>query len=179
MKLKHFVPFFLAGPLLAAALPSSLYDFTVNSLQGKPVALKAYQGKVALVVNVASQCGFTPQYTGLQALYDKYSKQGLVVLGFPCNDFGGQEPGSSEEIATFCSTKFKVTFPMFEKVTVKVGEGQSPVYQFLTAKGDVPAWNFGKYLIDRKGKPVGYFGSTVKPDSPKLQEAIEVALRQK
>lgn len=179
MKTIHFLIGLMAAPLLALAAPSSLYDFTVNSLAGKPVALKTYKGKVALVVNVASQCGFTPQYTGLQSLYDKYSKQGLVVLGFPCNDFGGQEPGSSAEIQEFCSTKFKVTFPMFEKISVVKGADQAPLYQYLTAKGDVPSWNFCKYLIDRQGHRVAYFNSTVKPDSDKLTKAIEEALKKK
>lgn len=167
----------LAFPLGALAASASLYDYTVQSIDGKPIPLKTYQGKVALVVNTASQCGFTPQYEGLQKLYSKYNKQGLVVLGFPSNDFGGQEPGSSEEIQQFCSSKFHVTFPMFEKVTVKVGAGQSPVYKFLSANGDIPSWNFGKYLVNKQGKVVAFFGSTTKPDDPKLASAIEAALK--
>ena len=169
----------LALPLIAWARPSNLYELTVNSIDGKPVPLKTYQGNVALVVNVASQCGFTPQYTGLQTLYEKYSKQGFVVLGFPCNDFGGQEPGSATEIKEFCSSKFHVTFPMFEKVVVKDVDEQSPIYSFLSRDGDLPSWNFGKYLVNREGKVVAYFGSTVPPDSAKLQKAIEEALNQK
>jgi glutathione peroxidase len=167
----------LALPLGALAASASLYDYTVQSIDGKPVSLKTYQGKVALVVNTASQCGFTPQYEGLQKLYSKYNKQGLVVLGFPSNDFGGQEPGSSEEIQQFCSSKFHVTFPMFEKVTVKVGAGQAPLYKFLSSNGDIPSWNFGKYLVNKQGKVVAFFGSTTKPDDPKLTAAIETALK--
>ena len=168
----------LALPLAAlAASPASLYDFTVQSLDGKPVPLKTYQGKVALVVNTASECGFTPQYEGLEKLYEKYQKRGLVVLGFPSNDFGGQEPGSSEQIQQFCSTKFHVTFPMFEKVTVRVGAGQAPVYKFLSSNGDIPSWNFGKYLVNKQGKVVAFFGSTTKPEDPKLTGAIETALK--
>jgi len=168
----------LALPLAAlAASSASLYDFTVHSLDGKSVPLKSYQGKVALVVNTASQCGFTPQYEGLEKLYENYQKRGLVILGFPSNDFGGQEPGSSAEIQQFCSTKFHVTFPMFEKVTVKMGAGQAPVYKFLSSNGDIPSWNFGKYLVNKQGKVVGFFGSTTKPEDPKLTEAIEAALK--
>ena len=169
----------LALPLVALARPSSLYDLTVNSIEGKPAPLKVYQGKVALVVNVASQCGFTPQYTGLQSLYEKYSKQGFVVLGFPSNDFGGQEPGTGAEIKEFCSSKFHVTFPMFEKVVVKDVDAQSKVYGFLSSDGDLPSWNFGKYLVNREGKLIKFFGSTVPPDSSKLQKAIEDALAEK
>lgn len=167
----------LALPLGALAASASLYDFTVNSIDGKPVALKSYQGKVALVVNTASECGFTPQYEGLQSLYEKYRERGLVVLGFPCNDFGGQEPGSSGEIKEFCSSKFHVTFPMFEKVSVRAGKDQAPIYKFLSSKGDLPSWNFGKYLVNKKGQMIGYFGSATKPTDPKLITAIEAALK--
>lgn len=157
--------------------PTSFYDLSARSLAGKPVALKIYRGKVALVVNVASECGFTPQYRGLQALHEKYGPRGLVVLGFPSNDFGGQEPGSAAQIQQFCSSKFHVTFPMFQKVQVRGGPGQSPVYRFLSQKGDIPGWNFGKYLVDRKGKPIGFYGSMVTPESPELLQAIEAALK--
>lgn len=167
----------MALPLGALAASASLYDFTVNSIDGKPVPLKTYQGKVALVVNTASECGFTPQYEGLQSLYEKYNKQGLVVLGFPCNDFGGQEPGSSGEIKQFCSSKFHVTFPMFEKVSVRAGKEQAPIYHFLSSKGELPSWNFGKYLVDKQGKLIAFYGSAVKPDDPKLIKAIESALK--
>ena len=167
----------MALPLGALAASASLYDFTVKSIDGKPVPLKAYQGKVALVVNTASECGFTPQYEGLESLYEKYKKQGLVVLGFPSNDFGGQEPGSSAEIQQFCSSKFHVTFPMFEKVTVRVGKDQAPVYKFLSSNGDIPSWNFGKYLVNKQGKLISFFGSTTTPEDPKLIAAIEAALK--
>lgn len=155
----------------------SLYNFTVNSLDGKPVDLGQYKGHVALVVNTASKCGFTQQYAGLEKLYQDDRDKGLVILGFPSNDFGGQEPGTSQEIATFCSTKFNVTFPMFEKVKTK-GDGQSPVYQFLTTGHGTPSWNFHKYLVDKTGKVVGEFESQVTPDSKELQDAIDTALKQ-
>lgn len=157
--------------------PKNFYELKAKGLDQKPVALSQYQGKVALVVNVASQCGFTGQYEGLEKLYQEFKPKGLVVLGFPSNDFGGQEPGSAAEIQEFCSSKFHVTFPMFDKVGVKAGPNQSPVYQFLTARGDSPSWNFGKYLINKQGKVVGYFGSTTTPESSELRGAIEAALR--
>ena len=169
----------LAVPWAVSAVPSNLYEFTVPSISGKPVSLSMYKGKVALVVNTASRCGFTPQDEGLENIYKKYASQDFVVLGFPCNDFGGQEPGSSEEIHTFCTSKFHVTFPMFEKVKVKAGDDQSPLYRYLGAKGDLPSWNFGKYLIDRQGNRVAFFGSSVKPESTELTQAIEAALKKK
>ena len=167
------------GPTAQAsqvAVAANLYELKVNSLEGKPVALSTYKGKVTLVVNVASACGFTPQYEGLEKLYGEFKGKGLVVLGFPCNDFGGQESGSAAEIKEFCSSKFHVTFPMFEKVTVKAGAQQSPVYSFLTAGGDAPKWNFGKYLVGRDGKVIKFFGSTTSPESADLRKAIESAL---
>lgn len=166
--------------LLATAAwtaPKNFYELKAKGLDQKPVALSQYQGKVTLVVNVASECGFTGQYDGLEKLYREFKPKGLVVLGFPSNDFGGQEPGSAAEIQEFCSSKFHVTFPMFDKVGVKAGPSQSPVYQYLTASGDSPSWNFGKYLINKQGKVVGYFGSTTTPESSKLREAIQAALR--
>src|ERR1700683_3858217 len=127
----------------------SLYDLKVNSLDGKPVDLGQYKGHVVLVVNVASKCGFTPQYAGLEKLYLDYKDKGFFVLGFPANDFGHQEPGTPEEIAAFCSSKYNVTFPMFEKVVTLKGPTQSPVYQYLTSTGlPQPTWNFCKYLVD-------------------------------
>lgn len=158
-----------------AARAPGFYDYKVKTLEGKAVSLGTYKDKVVLVVNVASECGFTPQYEGLQTLYDKYSPQGLVILGFPCNDFGGQEPGSSQEIRQFCTSKFHVTFPMFEKISVH----DEPLYQFLGAQAKKPSWNFGKYLVSRKGQVLGFFGSTVAPDSEDLKKAIETALSQK
>lgn len=150
----------------------------VKSIDGKPVDLAAYKGKVVLVVNVASQCGYTRQYAGLQKLYDAYKDKGFVILGFPANDFGAQEPGSDAEIADFCSTKFGVTFPMFSKITVK-GSGKAPLYEALTAAAD-PAgevsWNFEKFLVGKDGTVVGRFKSGVAPDASELTKAIEGAL---
>lgn len=163
--------------LIALADSKTFYDLSAISLDGQKVALKAYQGKVILVVNTASQCGFTPQYEGLENLYKQYQQQGLVVLGFPSNDFGGQEPGTSQEIKEFCSSKFHVTFPMFAKVHVRKGPEQSPIYQFLSSNGNIPRWNFGKYLISKQGQVINFFGSTTSPDSTKLITAIEAALQ--
>jgi glutathione peroxidase len=155
---------------------TSLYQLETTTLQGQPARLGAYEGKVTLVVNVASQCGFTPQYAGLQKLHDELADRGFAVLGFPSNDFGAQEPGSSDEIATFCRKNYGVTFPMFAKVVTKAGEGQSPVYSFLGTSGQLPSWNFGKYLVGRDGKVLAYFSSNVTPDSKELRDAIESAL---
>ena len=154
----------------------SLYELNVHSLDGKPVELAQYRGHVTLVVNTASHCGFTPQYAGLEKLYQDYKGRGFVILGFPSNDFGGQEPGTPQEIATFCSTTYHVTFPMFEKVVTK-GPGQSPVYQFLTTGFPAPTWNFCKYLIDKNGKVIQEFPSAITPESPVLRGAIDAALK--
>ena len=161
---------------LSAAPVQSLYELKVNSLAGKPVDLGQYKGHVVLVVNVASQCGYTPQYAGLEKLYLDYKGKGFVILGFPANDFGHQEPGTPEEIAAFCSSKYSVTFPMFEKVITK-GDGQSPVYQFLTTGFPAPTWNFCKYLVDPNGKVLKFFPSKVKPDDKELTDAIDAALK--
>ncbi len=163
----------------SAALPSagaSLYDLSVRSLEGETQPLSAYKGKVSLVVNVASECGYTPQYEGLEKLYEAYKDKGLVLLGFPSNDFGGQEPGDSKQIRAFCSSKFHVTFPMFEKVKTKGGADQSPVYAFLAAGHGEPKWNFHKYVVGKDGKVVAAFESAVTPDSPALKAAIDGAL---
>jgi len=162
---------------LSADPVSSLYDLKVNTLDGKPADLAQYKGTVALVVNTASKCGHTPQYADLEKLYLNYKDKGFVILGFPSNDFGNQEPGSPQEIATFCSSKYNVTFPMFEKVKTK-GEGQSPVYQFLSTGHGVPDWNFHKYLVDKNGKVVGEFPSGTKPDNKEITDAIDAALKQ-
>ena len=171
----------LASIFALAALPASaqsLYDFKVNSLDGKPADLAQYNGHVVLVVNVASKCGFTPQYKGLEALYTKYQGQGFFILGFPSNDFGHQEPGTPEEIEAFCSSKYSVTFPLFEKVEVlKKDKNQAPVYQFLTASNPEPSWNFCKYLIDQNGKVLKFFPSAVKPQDKALTDAIDAALK--
>ncbi|HUL77690.1 MAG TPA: glutathione peroxidase [Vicinamibacteria bacterium] len=156
--------------------PDSFYALKTTTLQGQPANLADYAGKVALVVNVASQCGFTPQYAGLERLYEQYKDRGFFVLGFPSNDFGGQEPGTPEEIASFCKKNYGVTFPMFSKVVTKAGDGQSPIYAFLGRGGKLPAWNFAKYLVARDGTIVAFFPSDVTPESKELREAIEAAL---
>ena len=160
---------------------SSALDFTLNSIDGQPAPLAAYKGKVVLIVNVASFCGFTPQYEGLEAIYRKYKDRGLVVLGFPANNFGAQEPGTNEEIKTFCNRKYDVTFPMYAKISV-AGADKAPLYQFLTDKQANPAtggeikWNFTKFLVGRDGSVAARFESAVKPESPEVAAAIEKAL---
>ena len=180
--LAAFALTFLAVAALQAADGPSLQTIPLKDIDGKDTTLGAYSGKVLLVVNVASKCGFTKQYEGLEALWRKYKDQGLVVLGFPCNDFGSQEPGTNEEIKKFCSTKFDVTFPMFDKLHVK-GAEKHPLYAALTGKeaafpGDVK-WNFGKFLIGRDGKVITRWDSKTAPDSAELTEAIEKALATK
>jgi len=157
------------------AAPMSLHELTANTIDGKPQPLSAWKGKVVLVVNTASQCGYTPQYDGLEKLYEEYKDKGLVVAGFPSNDFGAQEPGTEAEIKTFCSTKFNVKFPMFAKVKTK-GDGQSPVYRFLSTEHGVPQWNFHKYLVGKDGKVKKAFKSGVAPESKELRAAIDAAL---
>jgi len=164
-----------AGAAAKEGAVMSFYDLDTTTLDGKPASLSQYEGKVLLVVNTASECGFTPQYEGLEKLYEAYKDKGVVVLGFPSNDFGGQEPGSAEQIKTFCEKKYHVTFPMFAKVKTK-GDGQSPVYRFLTAKNGEPKWNFHKYVVGKDGQVRAAFPSAVKPDSPELKRAIEAAL---
>ncbi len=164
-----------AAPAPVPGKPS-LYDLTVNSLDGKPVALAQYRGHVALIVNTASNGGFTGQYKGLEKLYEQYKDKGFFVLAFPCNDFGAQEPGSATDIATFCKTKFDITFPLFEKVKTQ-GPGESPVYQFLTNGHGKPLWNFHKYLIDKNGQVIGEYPDRTDPASKELDDAIEAALK--
>lgn len=154
----------------------SFYSLKTTTLQGKPADLGDYAGKVTLVVNVASACGFTPQYKGLEALHKELSARGFAVLGFPSNEFGGQEPGSAEEIQTFCQKNYGVTFPMFSKLVTKPGPDQSPVYAFLTKKGEAPNWNFCKYLVGKDGKVIAFYPSKIAPESPDLRKAIEAAL---
>jgi len=159
-----------------------VHEFTMKALDGKQVALASFTGKVMLVVNVASQCGYTYQYEGLQALYVKYKDRGLVLAGFPANNFGQQEPGTDEEIGAFCRSKFGVTFPMFSKISVK-GADKAPLYQFLTdpkanpQTGGEIQWNFTKFLIDRNGKVLRRFEPEVEPESKEIQAAIEAALK--
>ncbi len=157
-----------------------LQDIPFKTADGKDASLKDYAGKVVLVVNVASKCGHTPQYAGLEELYKKYSPEGFVVLGFPCNDFGGQEPGTNEEIKEFCTSKFAVTFPIFDKVHVK-GPGQAPFYAALSGPaakfpGDTK-WNFGKFLIGKDGEVLARFEPGVKPADPAVVAAVETALK--
>jgi glutathione peroxidase len=155
---------------------TSFYDMKTTTLEGKPVDLGIYRGNVSLVVNVASKCGFTPQYDGLEKLHAELKSQGFNVLGFPSNDFGGQEPGTAAEIQEFCKLTYGVTFPMFEKVVTKQGATQSPVYAFLGKTGNLPAWNFAKYVVDRNGQVVAFFPSKVTPDSPELRAAVSKAM---
>jgi glutathione peroxidase len=156
---------------------SSVHEFTLPSIDGAAAPLAAYKGKTVLIVNVASQCGYTPQYEGLEALYEKYKDRGLVVLGFPANNFGGQEPGTNQEIKTFCTRNYKVTFPMYGKISV-AGADQAPLYKFLTdASGDAIRWNFTKILVDGNGKLIQRFESDVEPESKELVGAVERALK--
>jgi glutathione peroxidase len=169
----------MAASLFAAS--PGIYTFTLNSIDGKPAPLGNYKGKVVLVVNVASQCGYTPQYSALEATYEKYKDRGFVILGFPANNFGAQEPGTNEEIKTFCTRKYSVTFPMYAKISVK-GADQSPLYAYLTKdtgagiKGEIK-WNFTKFLVDRNGNVVQRFEPEVTPDSKEVIAAIEKQLK--
>jgi glutathione peroxidase len=155
----------------------SIYSLSTHTLEGDAASLSDFSGRVTLIVNVASACGKTPQYAGLERLHQKYQGRGFSVLGFPSNDFGRQEPGTPQEIREFCSTKYKVTFPMFEKVKTKPGAEQSPVYAALgKAAGELPKWNFGKYLIGKNGEVVKYFAPNVEPDDAELVKSVETAL---
>lgn len=163
------------------ANPTSFYEFKVDNIDGKPVNLSDYKGKVVLVVNVASKCGYTGQYEDLEALYQKYKDKGLVILGFPANNFGGQEPGTNAEIKTFCSSKYNVTFPMFSKVSVK-GKDQAELFTYLTSQqnpdftGDIK-WNFEKFLIAQDGKLIHRYRSGADPLDDDLEAAIKEALK--
>lgn len=154
---------------MTAQAPASIYDISATGINGSPVALSAYKGRVLLIVNTASQCGFTPQYKGLQALHDQYADQGLVVLGFPCNQFGQQEPGGSDQIQSFCEANFGVSFPLFQKIDVN-GSNAHPLYQYLTKSApgifgtEGIKWNFTKFLVDRNGKVVKRYPPTTKPE---------------
>lgn len=165
---------------IAEKAPPAL-SFKMNSLDGKEVDLSQYQGKVVMIVNVASKCGLTPQYSQLEAMHEKYEKEGLAVLGFPCNQFAGQEPGTAADIHKFCTAKYNVSFPMFAKIEVN-GEGACPLYKYLTAldlkpkgKGDV-SWNFEKFLVGRNGQVIARFSPPTKPDAPEVVKAIEAEL---
>ncbi len=157
-------------------------DFTLNSIDGQPAPLSQYKGKVLLIVNVASQCGYTPQYAGLETVYEKYKDKGLVILGFPANNFKSQEPGSDAEIKAFCTRKYNVTFPMYSKISV-AGDDKAPLYQFLTDKRANPTtggeikWNFTKFLVGKDGTVIQRFEPAVAPESPDVLSAIEKALQ--
>jgi glutathione peroxidase len=180
------LPFALSAAVVALAAPSqssapggpvsSFYDLKTSYLDGKPADLGVFRGKVTLAVNVASKCGFTPQYEGLEKLNRELAGKGFAVLGFPSNDFGGQEPGTAKEIAEFCKLTYDVTFPMFSKLVTKPGSEQSPIYKFLGTSGHLPAWNFSKYVIGKDGRIVAFFPSDVTPESPELRRAITKAL---
>ncbi len=181
MKPLHLLgAFFLMQTLASSA--GSLYDIPLKDINGKETSLKAYKGKVLLIVNVASKCGLTPQYKALEALHEKYKEKGFTVLAFPCNQFNGQEPGSNEEIKEFCSSKYAVTFPLFDKLEVN-GANRHPLYVALAGEsspypGDIK-WNFGKFLIGRDGKILKRFEPRTTPDSPEVVKAVEAALEQK
>ena len=168
--------------VLTSFVMANLQEIPLKDIDGKETTLKAYEGKVLLIVNVASQCGLTPQYKALQALQEKYVSKGFTILAFPCNDFGAQEPGTNGEIKEFCSTKYKISFPLFDKIHVK-GDEQHKLYQALTGKegafpGDVK-WNFGKFLIGADGKPIARFEPGTTPDDAALTKAIDAALAKK
>ena len=164
---------------MSAQTSQSIYDFSATSIEGQPVSLNTFKDKVLLIVNTASQCGFTPQYQGLQALYDKYASQGFEVLGFPCNQFGQQEPGGADQIQSFCEMRYGVTFPLFEKIEVN-GANAHPLYKHLVkaAPGilgtEAIKWNFTKFLIDRQGNVVKRYGSTTKPED--LEKDVQALL---
>lgn len=163
----------------SAQTTKTIYDFSMRNIDGKQINLSQYKNEVALIVNTASKCGNTPQYEGLQKIYDKYKDQGFVILGFPANNFMGQEPGTNEEIKEFCTLKYKVTFPMFAKISVK-GEDQDAFYTYLTNEkakfpGDI-TWNFEKFLVDRNGEVIARFTPKTKPEDPEVIKAIEKAL---
>lgn len=160
--------------LTLSGAPLSVYDFSMKSIDGKDVSLSAYKGKAVMIVNTASQCGYTPQYKGLEALYQQYKDQGFTILAFPSNDFGGQEPGSNEEIKKFCELKFKTSFPMFAKIPVK-GDAAHPLYKYL---GEV-AWNFNKFLISTDGKVVAHLPSKAEPTSDEVKKQVEALLPKK
>jgi glutathione peroxidase len=169
----------LAAPAPSSAAESlcpSVLDHKFANLMDEPVSLCQFQGKVLLIVNTASECGYTPQYEGLERLYRRYRDKGFAVLGFPANDFGGQEPGANKEIAQFCQVNYGITFPMFAKTSV-VGADANPLYRALAARtGKPPRWNFHKYLLDRSGQPVAAFESAVEPADPRVTAQIEKLL---
>ena len=178
--MKPLLYMLLCAATLTAA-EKTAHDFTLNSIDGQPAPLAAYKGKIVLLVNVASKCGYTPQYSALESVYEKYKDRGFVIVGIPANNFGAQEPGSNQEIKTFCSSKYHVTFPMMAKVSVK-GVDITPLYQFLTDRSTHPQtggeiqWNFTKFLIGPDGRVITRFEPEITPDSPQVTSAIEKAL---
>ena len=179
--MRTLLSFLLLSVLLTFASEKSVYDYTLNSIDGQPAPFSAFKGKVLMLVNVASRCGYTPQYSALESVYEKYKDKGLVIVGVPANNFGAQEPGTNEEIKTFCTRKYNVQFPMMSKVSVK-GSDTAPLYQYLTdtklnpKTGGEIKWNFTKFLVDRQGNIVARFEPEVTPDSPQVISAIESAL---
>ncbi|OAI47161.1 glutathione peroxidase [Nitrospira sp. SCGC AG-212-E16] len=162
---------------MAAQMPM-VYDFTLNDIDGKPVSLSQFRGKVLLLVNTASFCGNTPQYTDLEQMYEQYREKGFEILAFPANNFGQQEPGTNEEIKTFCYTKYSLSFPLFSKISVK-GEDKHPLYRYLTEQGPIPGeveWNFQKYLVDRSGRVIARYHHRTKPLSPEIVQDVERVL---
>jgi glutathione peroxidase len=182
MKLSAIAFSLLAATMLSSTAAETIYNIPLKDIDGKDTSLKAHAGKVMLVVNVASKCGYTRQYEGLESVWRKYKDKGLVVLGFPSNDFGGQEPGTNEEIKQFCSSKFDVSFPLYDKVSVK-GPDQHPLFAALTGPtSPVPGpikWNFGKFLVGKDGTILARYGSGTEPESAELTKAIDDALAQK
>jgi glutathione peroxidase len=181
MKTFALIASFIAMTTIAASA-QSIYDIKLKDIDGKDTTLAAYKGKAVLIVNVASKCGYTKQYAGLEATYLKYKDQGFAILGFPCNQFGGQEPGTNEDIKLFCTSKFNVTFPLFDKIEVN-GANRHPLYTLLAGKdstfpGDIK-WNFNKFLLGKDGKILKRFDSGVKPESEELTKAVEAALAAK
>src|SRR3984957_10643777 len=184
MMIRLFAPFMFGLLFCAAALMAgdkTIYDFALNSIDGQPAPLAAYKGHVMMLVNVASRCGFTPQYTALESIYEKYKERGFVIIGIPANNFGAQEPGTNQEIKTFCQSKYNVTFPMMSKVSVK-GDDKAALYQYLTDKsanpktgGDIQ-WNFTKFLVGPDGEIIARFEPKITPESPEVMGAIEKAL---
>ena len=179
--MKKFLVLIALVGMSAMAAEKNVYDFTLNSIDGRPTPLSNFKGKVMLLVNVASRCGFTPQYAGLESLYEKYKDRGFVIVGIPANNFGGQEPGTNQEIKSFCTAKYHVSFPMMAKVSVK-GSDITPLYAFLTDKnlhpetgGDI-GWNFTKFLVGPDGKVIARFDSKVEPESPEVTSAVEKSL---
>lgn len=177
MKLLLLSAVLMTAMTINSSAANSVHEFEMKSIEGKPFSLAQYKGKVVLFVNVASRCGYTPQYSGLESLYQKYKDQGFVIVGVPANNFGGQEPGTDEEIKQFCTRTYNVTFPMLSKVSVK-GADMAPLYAYLTgAKGGDVKWNFTKFLVGKDGKVLDRFEPGVAPESPELAAAIQKALK--